>query len=507
MKLFSKLKDYNAILEEILDKKYFSSSVKNLFLSMIYKVEISYKDYKQVKRAVREKEEFLEELLETIKKYCDNIKTVGVGSEEEKLLIKNHVKALTNEKERSMLTYPTEVALLYGISNVMPKYFYMRNSFIFKKEFQKNLVDGYVLNNLEILNNFNGWSWDDNQRENIDYISNLVYQNLLLILGDRFLSVWRNYGSTKREFLDEMRTYISSITGNNFYFVSLCKILYLNSGKKEKEILEQKLKENLKEFNKMSNKEKYIEEIKIRKINLTKSVQKIDIILNNQKLLAKEFDKRNAKLDEGKKIGNIKVLVAMLGRERQGYINEIAELSSMLKPNIFLKKKQELQELSEILLNKNSIEKEIIIFQKEFLKILDKKLKKINTTEEIVDIIYKLRYYRNIKIEKDKYLKDIAEIEKLSDDIMKKIVTMACKQGVIRIISMDIPLNYEIIKYAIDTRIIKLEEIKLSLETEKNSVLIKVYDKEVFEKQGKKELEDAKKQIEIKSKRMIMLFS
>jgi len=507
MKLFSKFKDYNSILEGILDKKYFSSNVKNIFLSMIYKIEISYKDYKQVKRAVREEEEFIEEILETVKKYCDNIKTVEVGKEEEKLLIKNHVKALTNEKERSILTYPTEAALLYAISDIMPKYFYIRNSFLFKKNLQEVLVEGYVLNNLEILNNFNGWSWDDNQKEDINYINNLIYQNLLLILGDKFLSVWRNYGSTKREFLDEVKSYISSTTGNNLYFVALCKILYLKSSKKEKEFLNEKLKQGAKEYEKMLNKEKYIEEIKTKKMRLTKSVEKIDAILNNEKLLIKEFDRRNSKFDEDKKISNIKVLMVMLNRERKSCLEEINDLNYKVKPDVFLKKKQEFKEITQILLNENTLEQEIIVFQKEFLKIFEKKLKKINTTEEIVDIIYKLRYYRNIKIEKNKHLKDIEEIEKLSDDIMKKLITKACKEGIIKIISMDITLNYEFIKYAIDTKIIELEEIKLSLEVEKDAVLIKVYDKDVFEKQGKKQLEEAARQIEVKSKRQIMLFN
>ena len=58
MNLFSKLKDYNAELDTILDKKYFSSNVKNLLLNLVYKLEISYKDFEVVKKCVRTKEEF-----------------------------------------------------------------------------------------------------------------------------------------------------------------------------------------------------------------------------------------------------------------------------------------------------------------------------------------------------------------------------------------------------------------------------------------------------------------
>ena len=38
MKIFSKFKDYTEMLEEILDKKYFSGQIKNLLLSMLYKI-------------------------------------------------------------------------------------------------------------------------------------------------------------------------------------------------------------------------------------------------------------------------------------------------------------------------------------------------------------------------------------------------------------------------------------------------------------------------------------
>ena len=66
MNLFSRLKDYNSELEEVLDRKYFPANVKNLLLSMIYKIENSYKDYEIIKRVVRSKDEFLSELVETI---------------------------------------------------------------------------------------------------------------------------------------------------------------------------------------------------------------------------------------------------------------------------------------------------------------------------------------------------------------------------------------------------------------------------------------------------------
>ena len=73
--------------------------------------------------------------------------------------------------------------------------------------------------------------------------------------------------------------------------------------------------------------------------------------------------------------------------------------------------------------------------------------------------------------------------------------------------SMDINLNYEIILYAIDTKIIDLEQVKLYFVKEKDGLIIKVYDKDVFEKQGRKKIEMNKKTLAQKEKRKIKLFN
>ena len=177
MKLFSKDNDYNLILEKVLDSKYFSSNSKSLLLSMIYKIENFYEDYQKVKNIDESKEEFLEKIIDTIKKYCDNIKLVEPDSKNAKILKDNNVFALTNESERSILSYPTEIALLYAVSDVLPKYFYIPEDFILKNSFQNMLVNGYNQNNLEILADFNGWSWDINLNLKNNIMDNLMVTN------------------------------------------------------------------------------------------------------------------------------------------------------------------------------------------------------------------------------------------------------------------------------------------------------------------------------------------
>ena len=85
MKLFSKVNEYNSLLEEILETKYFSSNVKNLILNMVYKLENSYNDYYKVKRIRKSKEDFLLELIKIIRDYADNIKLVDPNKENSEL--------------------------------------------------------------------------------------------------------------------------------------------------------------------------------------------------------------------------------------------------------------------------------------------------------------------------------------------------------------------------------------------------------------------------------------
>jgi len=84
---------------------------------------------------------------------------------------------------------------------------------------------------------------------------------------------------------------------------------------------------------------------------------------------------------------------------------------------------------------------------------------------------------------------------------------MLCKLGAIKIISMDINLNFEIIKYALDTKIMELEKIKLYFEQDEKGLLIRVFDKDIIEKQGRKKVKLSKDILEVKLRRKVKLFS
>ena len=507
MGLFSKLKDYNVELDEILDNKTFSSNIKSLLLSMIYKIEISYVDFKEVKRCVRSKEDFLNEIVETVRLYCDNIKTVEPDSDQANLLIKNNVLALTNEYERSILAYPTEQSLLYAISEISPKYFYINQSFPLKDVIQHSLVNGYNLNNNEILQAFTGWSWDLTVEKGYNYIDHLIYQNLLVVLGEKFLYEWRTYGSTRRDFLEEAKEYVKLFTGNDNLFKELYRLVYANANPKIKQNLDEELKEKAKLLKKMENKAAFLEEMKKKKIKFTKRLEVIDMELHDNKLLEKELEDYNKKLPDGKVVKTLATYRKIVMKQRESILKELSEIQDMLLPKNFLKRKNDLEQAIN-LYGYNLTKEEILTnFEKEFLNFFDKRLSKMNTRDEIVDAIYELRYFRYLKYDEEKFTSDIDELEKICDRILKKAITKLCKLGGIRIISMDINLNYEIIRYALDTKIINLEETRLQIDKVEGGIIISVFDKDVIEKQGKKKVDIDKKSLEIRLKRKIKLFN
>ena len=509
MKIFSKFKDYTEMLEEILDKKYFSGQIKNLLLSMLYKIEISYNDFEKVKRVVRDKEEYITELLNNIQKYCDNLKVVKPDSSQANLLEKNKVLAVTNEKERSALVYATEKSLLYAIADIEPKYFYISSKFIFKNTFQRMLVTGCIQNTVEVLNNFNGWSWDTTLKNSEEYDYNLIYQNLLFLFGEEFLNDWKVYASSRRDFLSEMRIILKDITGNNDYFNILCKYLYKKSNGQDKEKIDELLKFKIKELKKMENKEKYLEDATEKKKKYTKVVEYIDKVVNDKDLLMKEFSKYNSKLEDKKKVKNIKTFSNMLENERQKYLDEINEASYVLKPTNFLKKVNELKSFEEIYKDKSSKEECLLELQKRFIMFLEKKLSKIDTKEDIMKMFYIYRYYRFMSFSKEKLVKDVEELNDDMDSLCRRLITKACKLGFVKILSMDIKENFKIIKDILDTKIIKLEDIKFKAyeyNEDKKIIIFDIYDNDISDRQFAYDTYGNEK-IEIKLKRMMKLFN
>lgn len=497
MGLFSKTIDYNLILEEVLDKKRFSANNKSLLLSMLYKVETSYQDYARVKHISKTKDQFVFEIIHIVREYLDILKTVEPDSENAKILKKYDVIALTNEKERSALSYPTETAILYAIADIEPKYFYIEN-FFFKEQFQQILVEGSNINTIEILEDFTGWSWNPKPLSNKNCLSNLIYQNLIMMFGIDYIDNCKK---------DNQKEYdiIKMIKKNSVdYYNSLIDVIYLkNKNTKFDRFIEKKI-EVLKKFEDI---ESYQNKKQLKIDRIKKKIEKIDYLLKDEKKLKRSFLVKNSKLDDDKKIKTLKSYMKLLNKEKADYISQIEELENEFDVTKIREYKEELEIAKRLQKLDKTLEDAVIELQVNFLKILYKQAKEVETRDEFIDIIYKIRYYRNIYLSKDKAIKDYLELEKIINKIFAKVITLGSKNAYIRMVSFNINLNAKILISCLDSKSMEIENLRLNIDDENRCLNIEVFENKIFEKKFKIQYNIQNPELTIKKKRTVKIFT
>ena len=183
------MKDYNNELEKILENKLFSYEAKNLLLSMLYKIENAYRDYETVKVEVPSKKEYIENILRIIKEKCLKIFLVKKGTEEARALEENNVKYMVDKKNGEITCFENEETLLTAILKIDEidilydtKYKYLQ------APLNKLINTGSLDSEIEVIRDFNGWSWDIVKKEIIDIEYNYIYQTILLLNGRKKVS-------------------------------------------------------------------------------------------------------------------------------------------------------------------------------------------------------------------------------------------------------------------------------------------------------------------------------
>lgn len=485
-------KDYNNELEKVLEKKYFGENVKSILLNILYKIETSYKDYKKVKQNVETKEEFIKNIIKSIKQNCDEIKLVTPYTEESKI-IGNRTFLVEKDKKR-IICYNVERKLLYCISKIDKKEKIIKDDYFLINKTLSDLINvGATINTVEPLRDFNGYSWTTIAKEIESVEHNLIYQNLIILLGDKFLNDWVNNKEFMIDYMenfqDKMEENYGKEQAENFV-ETLKRISILIEAKFDEKIKEKMLKEKEEiEENliKIKNKEKFVEEITKDKKRLTDEIKNIDETINNRILLQNEYDKRNEKLPLEEKIFSIRILSKLMADEREEKITELENLNELLKPKKFVEYKAQLENKEKYLkiLDTENLQKDIDILklklQKTFLKCFEQKIEKAQTKQEILKLIYEFRYYCMLPYD---YEKNINETEALAQEIEKigkKLLQYSHKMKVIEKLSKQEDIDYKLLKNIFNIRNINLEEITIKLTKEKEKYFIQFFDDNAFE--------------------------
>ena len=513
-------KDYNNELEKVLEKKYFDENVKSMLLSVLYKVETAYKDYEKVKPNVEDKETFIQSIIDSIKNNCEDIKIVKLNSEESEML--GNKTFLVEKDKKRIICYPIERKLLYCISKINKNEKIIKDNYpIIDKTLSDLINAGNNIDTVEPIRDFNGYSWTTIPREIESIYHNMVYQNIRILVGSQFLNNWiknsefiidyfesfknkleEQYGEEQQKNLIELLNQISVLLAIR-YNSKLKSIL-----QKEKEEVEEKLV-------KIKDNQKFVQEITKAKRELTKEIKKIDETINNKNMLQDEYEKRNQYLPLQEKIFSIRILSKMMADEREEKIKKLEELNVLLNPQKFVEYKKELEmkeKYLKLIETKNleeQIEKLILELQKVFLVCYQTKIRKIDSKQELMKLIYEFRYYCLLPFNKEKSMNQIEEVENQIKEIEMLLLEKAHEMKLIAVFSKEKEIDYQILRTIFDVRVINLEDLYIKLIKEKEKYYVQLFDENVFEE--KIEIENRgdlnKNDLVIKMNKKIKIFN
>lgn len=466
-------KDYDNELEKILEAKKFDERAKNFLLEILYKVEISYKDYQKVKRDVESKEEYITKIIKIVENDCDDIQLVIPSTQNPKEAKKQII--LIDKENKKIICLPIERKLLYCLAKINKQKSIIKEDDQLINEIITNAInEGNNINMVEPLRDFNGWSWATTKSEIESIPYNLIYQNLRILVGNEFLIKWiynkeyilNYYELLKTEIEEKYTKEIKDKLINKFE--ELCIIVERESSSRMKQKINDKMEEIKINLEKTEDKRKYIDEIVEVRNNIQKEIKNLDILIANKSKIKEEFKRRNKDLPIKEKIFSIKALVRILNDEREILVEEYEGKTSLLNPTVFMERKEKEQKKYKLLENRD-IEETLIQFQEIFLEAFEKNIEKVEKKEEIINLIYEYRYYQMLPFDKNRNICEKEQLKNKIEEIEEKILQKAISNKVI-----NENIEKTIFHYIFLTKIINLEEIYIQVKKEEDEVIIEL---------------------------------
>ena len=458
-------RDYNQELEEIAESKRFEKEAQNLLLSMLYKIDGAYNDYEEVKREVPYKEEYLENILKTVKKYCNEIEIAKPNSLLEKELESSKCKIQELENKK-VIIFPNEKKVLYNIikAGIEP---IEKELSIEDKAILTAIQIGKCIAYSEVIRDFNGFSWTSviNEIENIE--CNCIYTDLSYLIGEE------NVCSFNSSNISKLKEYISKELYEEIKKVAIK--FYLYSNEEEKNIYENKIVRCKEQLNKMEKQDNFVEDITKNKKGMLSRIKEIDEALNNSELLRKKYIEKNSTLPNEQKIFSMSHYEEILQKERMYLLKEIENNNKILKPSEFVKIKTELEKEVKFYEELKNID--VVKMQEEFFKSFKDLLKNKNEKIHLLDYIYEIRYLKYLPISKKEKMKEKIDFIQLE----KETIAKAIKNGIITPISNNEETDYILLKSLFCTRSVNLEEFSIMLTVEEGKLKAQIYDGEMID--------------------------
>lgn len=535
--------DYIYEIEKTLEKKGTTNEIKSLVMDTLFKIEETYPNYKRIKVDVLEKKDYIREIVVALKK-VDNIYTMNM---QEKDILKCVTDTKIEKNARGyydIQIYHNNLSLLYALQTIINEE-YGINEQPCSSAFDKILKIGGIYSNIEILRDFSGWNWNRNKIKNFNIYYDIIYKNLLLILGiDKMIELKKT-----RQCIHFMKKYLLKKYKNDNVeklMEILKEIVFVMSSEEEKRLEIEANKKIIDMYMAMKDIKKFMQKVNEEKKKNNKLIAEYDKILNSHNVLEREYNEYLKAIEKSKnednsngslnidsiidildieednigkvykeEIKNIELFSIQIFEKRKKVYNKNLELSKIGNPENYVEHKRILEEKIKYILDyekvKGDAKKEeellenlMIEYQKIVYDMLEDRIEAIYTNEEVIDEIYRQRYIRYQNVLKDKYIYQISDLYQKMDKILHLIVAKAMKFDVLERVSEEENTNYAAVSPALKTEVLSLEEVKVAIYTGKTTLLC-IYDGNVLIKEI--ELFDVDpKLISIPTKKKIKLF-
>ena len=535
--------DYIYEIEKTLEKKGITNEIKSLVMDTLFKIEETYPNYKRIKVDVLEKRDYIREIVVALKK-VDNIYIMNM---QEKDILKCVTDTKIEKNARGyydIQIYHNNLSLLYALQTIINEE-YGINEQPCSSAFDKILKIGGIYSNIEILRDFSGWNWNRNKIKNFNIYYDIIYKNLLLILGiDKMIELKKT-----RQCIHFMKKYLLKKYKNDNVeklMEILKEIVFVMSSEEEKRLEIEANKKIIDMYMAMKDIKKFMQKVNEEKKKNNKLIAEYDKILNSHNVLEREYNEYLKAIEKSKnednsngslnidsiidildieednigkvykeEIKNIELFSIQIFEKRKKVYNKNLELSKIGNPENYVEHKRILEEKIKYILDyekvKGDAKKEeellenlMIEYQKIVYDMLEDRIEAIYTNEEVIDEIYRQRYIRYQNVLKDKYIYQISDLYQKMDKILHLIVAKAMKFDVLERVSEEENTNYAAVSPALKTEVLSLEEVKVAIYTGKITLLC-IYDGNVLIKEI--ELFDVDpKLISIPTKKKIKLF-
>ena len=289
--------DYIYEVEKVLEKKKITNEIRSLVMDTLFKIEETYPNYKRVKVDVLEKKDYIAQIISALKR----VENIEIMYMQEKDVLKCLTKTIIDKNANGyydITIYHNNLSLLYALQTIIHEE-YGGNEIACSDTFDTILKYGGIYSDIEILRDFSAWNWNRNSIKNMNIYYDIIYRNLLLILGvEKILELKKT-----KQCIYFMKKYLLKKYKNKNVekLIDIIKEITFVIGSEEERKLELEANKKIIDmYMAMKDIKKFTQTVNEEKKKNNKLIAIYDKILNSHNVLEREYEEYLKSIEEKK---------------------------------------------------------------------------------------------------------------------------------------------------------------------------------------------------------------